>query len=281
MVMRMIQNGRQDEDGFAALALRIRKHVLKMTNRAKSAHVGSSFSMAELLAVLYGEILRVNPGDPEWSERDRFILSKGHACAGLYAILAEKGFFPLEWLDTFYLDGGKLAGHVTRSNVPGVELSTGALGHGLPVGCGMALAAMRDRASHRIWVMLSDGECDEGSIWEAALFAGHHRLDNLVVIVDYNHVQSLGSVKEVLDLHPLAQKWESFGWATREIDGHNVKLIQSTLNAVPFETGKPSCIVADTVKGKGVSFMEHQLLWHYRTAADEELSRAYAELEAE
>jgi transketolase len=262
-----------------ALAHRIRRHVLNMTHRAKSSHVGSSFSMAELLAVLYGSILRVDPTRLDWDERDRFILSKGHGCAGLYAVLAERGFFPLEVLETFYLNGSILAGHATTT-APGVEVSTGSLGHGLSIGAGMALAAKRDGKAHRVFVMLSDGECDEGSVWEPALFAPQHRLDNLVVIVDYNKIQSLGTVREVMDLEPLADKWRAFRWSTREIDGHDVMAVESALAAVPFEPGKPSCLIAHTVKGKGVSFMEDKLLWHYRTPQGEEFEAAMRELEA-
>jgi transketolase len=249
-----------------------------MIHRAKSSHIGSAFSMAELLAVLYSQILRVDPSDPQCPERDRFILSKGHACAALYAVLAERGFFPADWLDDFYRDGSRLLGHASHSSVPGVEVSTGSLGHGLAIACGMALAARRDGQAYRVFVLLSDGECDEGSTWEAALFAPHHRLDNLIVIVDYNKIQSLGSVKEVLDLEPLVAKWEAFGWAAREIDGHDVRQIEQTLSRAPFEQGKPSCVIAHTVKGKGVSFMENKLLWHYRTPDAEEMARALAEL---
>ncbi|MBI3610077.1 MAG: transketolase [Nitrospirae bacterium] len=262
-----------------ALAKKIRCHVLKMTHRAKSAHVGTSLSMADLLAVLYGGVLRVDPSSPDWPDRDRFILSKGHGCASLYAVLAERGFFPLAWLDDFYQDGSHLAGHVTHTGVPGVDASTGALGHGLSIGCGMALAGQRDSQSYRVFTLLSDGECDEGSIWEAVLFAPHHRLDNLVAIVDYNKIQSLGTVKEVLDLDPLAVKWESFGWAVREIDGHNFGEIEDALTNLPIRTGQPSCVIAHTVKGKGVSAMENKLLWHYRSPDEEELRQALAELE--
>ena len=235
--------------------------------------------MAELLAVLYERILHVRPGEPTWPDRDRFILSKGHGAAGLYAVLAERGFFPASWLDDFYIDGARLPGHVTHVGVPGVDASTGALGHGLAVGCGMALAAKRDGRSHRVFVLLSDGECDEGGVWEAALFAPHHRLDNLVAIVDYNKIQSLGTVREVLDLEPLAAKWEAFGWATREIDGHDVGAIEAACRHLPLSAGRPSCIVAHTVKGKGVSFMENALLWHYRAPDEDELRRALGELE--
>jgi len=259
------------------LALRIRRHVLDMTCRAKSSHVGSSFSMAELLAVLYGSILRVDPNRLDWEDRDRFILSKGHGCAGLYAVLAERGFFPIDWLQTFYQNGSLLAGHATTT-APGVEVSTGSLGHGLSIGAGMALAAKRDGKQHRVFVLLSDGECDEGSIWEPALFAPQHALDNLTVIIDYNKVQSLAAVKDVMDLEPFADKWSAFRWNVKEIDGHDVDQIESTLSSLPFEEGRPSCVIAHTVKGKGVSFMEHTVLWHYRSPQGEELEAALREL---
>lgn len=260
------------------LANRIRQQVVKMTHRAKAAHAGTSLSMADLLAVLYGSVLRVDPARPAWPDRDRFILSKGHGCAGLYAVLAERGFFPLEWLDQFCQDGSRLAGHITHTGVPGVEVSTGALGHGLSIGCGMALAAKRDGRPFRVFTLLSDGECDEGSVWEAVLFAPHHGLDNLIAIVDFNRIQSLGTVKEVLDLDPLGAKWQAFGWAVREIDGHHLEQIERALESIPFEQGRPSCIVAHTVKGKGVGFMENKLLWHYRSPDAEELQRALTEL---
>jgi len=234
--------------------------------------------MAELLAVLYGRALNVAPDDPQWEDRDRFILSKGHGCAGLYAVLAEVGFFPMAWLDEFCLDGSRLAGHATHSGVPGVEVSTGSLGHGLSLACGMALAARRDGRKYRVCVLLSDGECDEGSTWEAALFGPHHQLDNLVAIVDYNKIQSLGAVRDVLDLDPLGAKWEAFGWAVSEIDGHDVCEIDAALAEVPSRAGRPSCIIAHTVKGRGVSFMENELLWHYRPPDDNELRRALVEL---
>jgi len=249
-----------------------------MTHRAKSSHVGTSLSIADLLAVLYGGALRVDPGRPDAPDRDRFILSKGHGCAALYATLAEGGFFPLEWLDTYCQDGSRLAGHITHYGVPGVEVSTGSLGHGLSIGCGMALAGKREERPYRVFVLLSDGECDEGSTWEAALFAPHHCLDNLVAIVDYNKIQAFGTVKEVLDLEPLADKWRAFRWAVQEIDGHDYSQIDNALTSIPFEPGKPSCIVAHTIKGKGVSFMENQLAWHYKSPNAEQLAQALAEL---
>jgi transketolase len=260
------------------LARKIRVHAIRMTHRAHSSHVGSTLSMAELLAVLYSGVLRVSPETVQDPDRDRFILSKGHACAGLYAVLAEREFFPLDLLKSFYLDGAQLAGHVTVSSAPGIEVSTGSLGHGLNIAGGMALAGKLDGRPFRVFTLLSDGECDEGSTWEAAMFAGHHKLDNLIAIVDYNKIQSLGHVKEVLDLDPFGDKWEAFRWSVREIDGHNVGQIQSTMNAVPFEPGKPSCVIAHTVKGKGVGFMEDKLLWHYRIPGGVEYEAALAEL---
>lgn len=268
-----------DINHFKSLATRIRRDVVKMTYHAKSGHVGTSLSMADLLAVLYRGALRIRPREPDWPDRDRFILSKGHGCAGLYAVLAECGFFPLEWLDTFYQNGSWLAGHVTHTHVPGVDVSTGSLGHGLSIACGMALAAKRDRKPYRVFALLSDGECDEGSTWEPVLFAPHHGLDNLVAIVDYNKIQSLGHVKEVIDLEPLADKWRSFGWTVREIDGHDIPKVVNALFHIPFEAGRPSCVIANTVKGKGVTFMEDKLLWHYRSPQGEEFEAALAELE--
>ncbi|MFO1497641.1 MAG: transketolase [Verrucomicrobiota bacterium] len=261
------------------LARRIRRHVVQMTHRANASHIASCLSIVDLLALLYGRVLNFNPAQPRWRDRDRFILSKGHGCAALYATLAECGFFPHQWLDTYYLDGTHLAGHATHKGTPGVEVSTGSLGHGLPLGVGMALAAKRDGQSHRVFVMLSDGECDEGSNWEAALFAPHHQLDNLVVIVDYNKIQSLGNVKDVLDLDPLADKWRAFRWATHEVDGHDVAALEKVLNHLPSVPGKPTCLVAHTIKGKGVSFMENNLQYHYTPPRGDELPRALAELE--
>jgi len=266
---------------IAGLAQKIRRHCVLMTGRANASHIGSSLSTADLLAMLYGRFLRFDPRRPDWPDRDRFILSKGHGCAALYAVLAETGYFPVERLETFYQDGSPLAGHATHKDVPGVEVSTGSLGHGLSLAAGMALAAKRDGRSPRVWCMLSDGEHDEGSVWEAALFAPHHRLDNLVAIVDYNKIQSFGTVKEFLDLEPLGEKWRAFGWGVREIDGHDPGAIEEAFAAVPFAPDRPSCIVAHTIKGKGVSYMEGKLLWHYRAPRGEDLETALREIEEE
>jgi transketolase len=270
--------GPTDKISIAELSNRIRKHCVRMTNRANASHIGSSLSMADLVAVLYGKVLHVDPKQPEWSQRDRFILSKGHGCAALYAVLAECGFFPMTWLDDYYLDGSPLAGHATH-HVPGVEVSTGSLGHGLPIATGMALAAQRDGRTFRTFCLLSDGECDSGSTWEPILFAPHHKLDNLIAIVDYNKIQSLGRVKEVIDLDPLADKWRAFGWAVREIDGHDLNAIEHAFTEIPYEHSRPSCIIAHTVKGKGVSFMEDKLLWHYKAPLANDFELAMAELE--
>ena len=236
--------------------------------------------MAEIMAVLYTKILNISPETVNDPNRDRLILSKGHAAAIYYAVLAECGFFPLEWLDEFYVNGAKLAGHATRG-IPGIEVSSGALGHGLSMASGMALAAKRSDASYRVFAVLSDGECDEGSTWEAALFASHHQLDQLVAIIDYNKIQALGHIKDVLTLEPFADKWRAFGWAVREVDGHDINALEAACRAIPFESEKPSCIIAHTVKGKGVSFMEDQLLWHYRTPIGEEFDNAMNELKWE
>lgn len=261
------------------LAQRIRIHVLHMTNEGESAHIGSAFSIADILAVLYGNILRITPDEPLKPERDRFILSKGHAGVAVYAALAEVGFFKIEKLKDHYQDGSELSGHVSHKGVPGVELSTGSLGHGLGVGVGMALAAKLDGRDHRVVVLMSDGECDEGSVWEAALFAAHHTLRNLVAIVDYNKIQSLAPVEDTLRLEPFADKWKSFGWCVRETDGHDHEELRRTLSNLPGDENRPTVVIAHTIKGKGVSFMENSVLWHYRCPKGEEFDAALKELE--
>lgn len=261
------------------LAKKIRLHALRMTSRGSSSHIGSIFSMTDIIAVLYGKVLNIDPQNPKWSERDRFILSKGHAGAGVYAALAERGFFKTEVLETHYQDGAILSGHVSHKEVPGVEFSTGSLGHGLPVGAGMAYAGKLDKKTHRVFVLLSDGECDEGSNWEAILFSSHHKLSNLVAIIDYNKIQSLAPVAETLALEPFADKWRSFGWEVVEVDGHDHSELLHKFEQVPVNSEKPTCIIAHTIKGKGVSFMEDAVLWHYRTAKGEEFDAALAELE--
>jgi transketolase len=261
------------------LANNIRKHALNMTSLGGSSHIASIFSMADILAVLYGSILRYKPKEPKWKDRDRFILSKGHAGAGVYATLAECGFFPIEKLKTHYQDGSDLSGHVSHKGIPGVEFSTGSLGHGLPVASGIALSAKIDNKKHRTFVLLGDGECGEGSNWEAILFAAHHKLDNLVVIVDRNMLQSIYSTEDTLALEPFAEKWKAFGWNVVEIDGHNHEEILDACKCDSKAINKPLCVIASTVKGKNVSFMENNILWHYRSAQGEEYKAALAELE--
>jgi len=269
-----------DLEPLKALARRIRLDAVRMTSTGKSSHVGSVLSIADILAVLYGHILNVDPKNPNWPDRDRFILSKGHAGAGVYAALAETGFFPVDVLAKHYQNGSNLSGHVSHKNVPGVEFSTGSLGHGLSVGTGMAYAGRLAEQSYRVFVQMSDGECDEGSNWEAIQFAGHHGLSNLTAIVDYNKLQSLKSVSETLRLEPFADKWRAFNWSVREVDGNDVEALIACFSELPFTADVPSCVIAHTTKGKGVSFMENSVLWHYRSPQGAELDMALRELGA-
>jgi transketolase len=272
-------NAQRAQQNTLGLAKRLRAHALRMTNAAKASHVGSCLSMADILAVLYGQVMRFDPARPDWTERDRLIISKGHAAAIVYAALAESGFIPISELETYTQNGSRLAGHVTKT-VPGVELSTGSLGHGLPVAAGMALAAKRTGATWRSFCVVSDGELDEGSNWEAIQFAQHARLSGLVAIVDYNKIQSFGSVAEVSDLHPLADKFRAFNWGVHEIDGHDHAALADALTAPPVLSDRPTVVIAHTIKGKGISFMEGLLAWHYRNPDDAQLIAALAELEA-
>ncbi|TPQ36282.1 transketolase [Bradyrhizobium guangdongense] len=260
-------------------ARRIRAHALQMVHAANASHIGGCLSMADILAVLYTRILRVDPNNARAPGRDRFVLSKGHATAILYAALAECGFFPVDELKTYCKDGSILTGHVSHA-VPGVEVSTGSLGHGLPIAIGMAIAARAEGRGSRVFCLLSDGECDEGSTWEGILFAPHHGLANLCAIVDFNKIQSFGSVAEVLNLEPFADKWRAFGWHVEEVDGHDGTDLERALSAAPVASGRPVVTIAHTVKGKGVSFMENRLEWHYRAPSAEQLAAALAEVGA-
>lgn len=262
------------------LAHRIRRHAVNMTSTGKSSHVGSVLSIADILAVLYGSVLNVDPERPKMANRDRFILSKGHAGAGVYATLAETGFFDPELLKQHYQNGSIFSGHVSHKGVPGVEISTGSLGHGLGIGTGMALAAARGGEDWRTYVLMSDGECDEGSNWEAAQFAGHHNLSNLTAIIDYNKIQSLASVADTLALEPFADKWTAFNWQVSEVDGHDHDALLKAFKAQDERNDKPHVVIAHTTKGKGISFMENQVLWHYRNAQGDEYDAAIAELDA-
>lgn len=264
---------------YPKIAAKLRKRILQQHAAANTSHIGSVFSCLDILLFLYTTVLNVRPHQPDWPQRDRFILSKGHAANALYNVLAECKFFDEKLLDGYCLDGGKLPGHVTKGCVPGIEISAGSLGHGLPVGIGMAMAARMDRRPSRVFVLMSDGECDEGTTWESALLAAHHRLDNLTVIVDYNKIQSLGRTNEVLNLEPLVEKWRSFGWAVQEIDGHDYHQIAQAFPTAHAGEDKPGVVIAHTVKGKGVSFMEDKLEWHYRAPNEQQLKQAFAELD--
>ncbi|OGZ01650.1 MAG: transketolase [Candidatus Liptonbacteria bacterium RIFCSPLOWO2_01_FULL_53_13] len=260
-------------------AAAIRTSILKVSHRARTPHIGSALSIVEILTVLYFRILNVKSHRQSGFEmRDRLILSKGHAGLALYAALAERGILKRKFLDRFVQNGTMLPSHPSR-NVPlGVEVTTGSLGHGLPMAVGLALAAKRDKKPYRVFVIISDGECDEGSTWEAIMAAGQWHLDNLTVIVDYNKIQSFGRVREVMDLEPLAAKWKSFRWSVKEADGHDMGALIKTLSKVPFRKNFPSVLIAHTVKGKGVSFMEDTIDWHYKNLTDVLLDQAIKEI---
>jgi transketolase len=260
-----------------ALARQIRIEALQMVHRAKASHIGSALSICDIVAVLYGQVLRLDPKQPDAPHRDRFILSKGHACVAVYAALAETGFFSREDLLKYGQEHSVLMNHISHK-VAGVEFSTGSLGHGLPFGTGKALAAHRRKLDWRTFVLLSDGELGEGSNWEAMMFAAHHQLDNLVAIVDYNKLQSLTAVDRTLRVEPLEDKARAFGWAVREVDGHDHAELKELLGSAPWEPGKPSFLIAHTTKGKGVSFMENSVDWHYKSPTADQLAQALEEL---
>jgi len=243
----------------------LRRLVVRALDGGERGHLGSSMSLIEIIRVLYDDFLNYKVEKPLWKDRDRFILSKGHGCLALYALLADKGFIPLEELDIFCRSNSILGGHPERGKVSGVEASTGALGHGLSIGVGMALAAKMRNADYRVVVVTGDGEINEGSIWEAAMSANKHRLDNLVVMVDYNKIQSYGFTKEVLDLEPLKDKWTSFGFHAIEIDGHNLEALRTNLKQAPFQKNKPTAIICHTIKGKGFHFAENNPSWHHKS----------------
>lgn len=263
---------------LAATASRIRARLVEMSHRTGAAHLGSSLSCVDAMVAAYWGALAIDPQRPTDPGRDRFILSKGHAATTLYATLALRGFFPEALLDTFDDPGGVLPEQPSPGCVPGVEAATGSLGHGLPLGVGMALAGRIQGLRYRVFVLLSDGECNEGSVWEAAMFAPAQRLDNLAVIVDFNKWQATGRSEEVMALQPLKEKWAAFGWSAHEVDGHDLSALVTLLRNVPDGSGKPVAIVAHTIKGKGVSFMEDDNNWHYRIPTAEEVEAAAGEL---
>ncbi len=241
----------------------LRKLIVRGLTGGNRGHVGSSMSLVEILRVLYDDILRFDPKRPNWAERDRCILSKGHGCLALYAILIDKGYFRAEELDKFCHFDGLLGGHPEQGKVPGVEASTGALGHGLSIGLGMALAARMQKRDSRVFVVTGDGEINEGSVWEAAMCAGKHKLSNLCVMVDYNKIQSAGPTREIQDMEPLLDKWRAFGFAAQEVNGHDVGALRAMLKSLPFDEGKPNAIICHTVKGKGIPFAENNPKWHH------------------
>ena len=265
-----------------SFALQVRKNILEMavSAGAGSAHFGGALSITEIVSTLFAYQMRIDKENPKWEERDRFILSKGHGCLALYAVLCDKGFFDASELDKFCHNDGILGGHPERGEVPGVEASTGALGHGLSIGVGIALAAKIKKQDYRTVVVTGDGEINEGSIWEAAMCAGNHELDNLTVMVDYNKIQSYGFTKEVADLEPLVDKWLSFGFAVAEIDGHDTKAIKECLQFVPLEQGKPTAVICHTIKGKGFKFAENKPEWHHKSSfKDENIQQMYQALD--
>jgi transketolase len=263
---------------YENLAKEIRNEVLNMIYRARAPHIGCSFSMIELLVALYFKTLKIDYKNPENSKRDRFILSKGHGVHTLYAVLAKKGFISPGGLKNYGRDGNNLEFHPNRDLKMGVEITSGSLGHGLSVGAGMALSGKRDKMPYRVFVYLGDGELNEGSNWEAIMFAAQHKLDNLVAIVDHNKLQAMGRSEKIINMSPLKSKWDSFGWATKEVDGHDFYAIFKALEKIPFSSGKPNCLIAHTVKGKGVSFMENALEWHDKCPNEAEYKAALAEI---
>jgi transketolase len=261
-------------------AKEIRIDLLKMIYEANMGHTGGSLSCTDILTVLYYSIMKINPADPHWEDRDRFILSKGHSVEAYYCILADKGFFPREDLKTFCKFGSKLIGH-PNNEIPGIEMNTGSLGHGLPIAVGMALAAKMDKKSWRVFVLTGDGELAEGTIWEGAMAAAHYNLDNLIAIVDRNNLQMSGNTEEVMKLEPLKEKWKSFGWEVMLVDGNDVEELENALKSVPKIKNKPTVLIANTKKGKGVSFIEDMADWHHKVPTYEQLQQAIKELSEE
>jgi transketolase len=267
-----------DVTALCEIAKVIRRHIITMTGAAKSGHPGGSLSAVEILVSLYWDVLRHDPSNPKWTERDRFILSKGHAAPVLYSVMAECGYCPVDQLDTLRADGSIYQGHPDRRYIPALETSTGSLGQGLSLALGLGCAARLDGSPSRTYVVLGDGEIQEGQIWEAAMFGGYHKVDNVCAIVDNNRIQLDGFVKDIMGVEPLKAKWESFGWNTLEIDGHDIAALQAAFATAAATKGKPTCIVAHTIKGKGVSFMENNPKFHGVAPTPEEVEKALKEL---
>lgn len=260
------------------LAAEIRKREIEIIYKARAGHTGGSLSSTDMLTALYFHVMNIDPKQPAMPDRDRFIMSKGHSVESLYCVLAKAGFFEDAWLETFSCYQSKLAGHPTRK-VPGVEMNTGALGHGLPAGVGMAIAAKMDKKDYYTFVMMGDGEQGEGSIYEAAMSASHYKLDNLVAIIDRNHLQISGNTEDVMSLEPMRARWEAFGWDVYEIDGNDMQAILETYEALKLVKGKPHLIISHTIKGKGISYMENVAKWHHGVPTDEEYAIALKELD--
>ena len=270
---------RPDFNWLRRRANELRISILNMAIRANGGHIGGAYSIIDVMTALYFRVLKHDPSNPSWPMRDRVIYSKGHGCLALYNVLAGTGYFGEERLTKFSVDDGLLAGHPERGFVPGVEATTGSLGHGLSIAVGMALADQMDRNGRRVFCVMSDGECNEGSVWEAAMAGPQFKLDNLTLVIDSNKLESLGKVSDIMSIEPLGERFKTFGWAVEEIDGHNMEHIVDRLERAPFEAGKPSLIVAHTVKGKGVSFMEGVPMWHFRAPNEKEAKLALAELQ--
>lgn len=274
----MMKSQRLDSKSLEERSKIIRRHIVRMLAKAGSGHPGSSLSTVDLLVALFYNKLRHNPQQPSWPERDRFVLSKGHGCPALYAVLAEMGYFSVDKLDTLRQFGSILQGHPCMKTTPGIEISGGSLGQGLSVGLGMSLAAKLDKKDYRTYVMLGDGEIEEGQVWEAAMAASHYKADNLCAIIDQNGLQIDGFIHEIMSSHPIPDKWRGFGWHVIEINGHDYNAILSAYDEAEKIKGKPTVIVAKTIKGKGVSFMENQVDWHGKSPSKDEAERALAEL---
>lgn len=267
-----------DSAELARKSIAYRKTILTIIKQANAGHTGGSLSCVDILNVLYNQVMNVSPQTMSSPDRDRYVHSKGHSVEALYTVLADRGFFPREELDTLCKSGSHFVGHPTRK-VPGIEQNTGALGHGLPVAVGMALGAKLDGRSYRVFTIMGDGELTEGSVWEAAMSAAHYKLDNLVAIVDRNTLQITGRTEDVMGLNPLAQRFAAFGFAVREVDGNDVAALSELFAQVPFEPGKPNLVLAHTVKGKGISFIEDTAKWHHHVPTDQEMATAIGELE--
>ncbi len=261
------------------IALNLRRNILRLMKAGEAGHVGGALSSVEILTTLYFYLMRIDPGKPDWPQRDRFVLSAGHKCLVLYAALAERGFFDKSVLDTYGALDSRVPGHPNMHKLPGIETNTGALGHGLSIAGGMSLGFKIDKSSSKVYVVMGDGELAEGSNWEAASAAAMHKLDNLIVFVDRNSLQISGPTVEVMSYEPLAERWKSFGWGVRTIDGHNMETIINTVKQTPFETDKPSVIIADTVKSKGLSFAEGKVSYHYWKTKPDEFKQAESDLD--